>query len=341
MLRSSSDRRPGTSAGSATTGIGWPARSWRATCRVRHAVHRRQLRVLSGSARAGASRLSDRRNARRRLVASSPSTTGTGGLVSVGTVTAQLLYEIDRPAYINPDVVARFDTIQLEQQGPDRVRISGVRGEPAPPTIKVCLNYLGGFRNQMTFVLTGLDIEEKAALVERTLRRDLNVDAVRRVRDRPGPHRQARRRDEPGSRGPAEGDGQEPGRRRRWTAAFSSPIIEMALASYPGLFCTTPPTEASPFGVYWPTLVPADVPAARGRAGRRHADSRFRRRWPRATRCTIEAGRATLPPVPAGPTQSAPLGTLFAAPLGRQGGQCQRRRLGPRRGGLCLAGNRF
>src|SRR5206468_1818578 len=101
---------------------------------------------------------------------------GTGGLVSVGTVTAQLLYEIDKPAYANPDVMARFDSFRLEQAGPDRVRISGVRGEPAPANVKVSLNYLGGYRNEMTFVLTGLDIDEKAALVERTLRRELGVD---------------------------------------------------------------------------------------------------------------------------------------------------------------------
>ena len=100
---------------------------------------------------------------------------GTGGLVSVGTVTAQLLYEIDQPAYANPDVVARFDTIELDEVAPNRVRISGTRGEPAPGKIKVCLNYLGGFRNQMTFVLTGLDIEDKAALVERTLRGALDT----------------------------------------------------------------------------------------------------------------------------------------------------------------------
>jgi len=57
----------------------------------------------------------------------------TGGLVSVGTVTAQLLYEIDKPAYVNPDVVARFDTIRLEQAGPDRVRISGSGESPRRP----------------------------------------------------------------------------------------------------------------------------------------------------------------------------------------------------------------
>ena len=55
---------------------------------------------------------------------------GTGGEVSVGTVTSQLLYEIAEPGYKGPDVTARFDTIQLDQVGPDRVRVSGTKGEP-------------------------------------------------------------------------------------------------------------------------------------------------------------------------------------------------------------------
>src|SRR5690606_1360583 len=90
---------------------------------------------------------------------------GTGGAVTVGTVTAQLLYEIAGARYAGPDVTTRFDTIQVDSEGQDRVRISGVRGEPPPPELKVCLNTLGGHRNAMTFVLTGLDIEAKAALV--------------------------------------------------------------------------------------------------------------------------------------------------------------------------------
>ena len=91
---------------------------------------------------------------------------GTDGEVSVGTITAQLLYEIGPIRYANPDVIARFDTIQLEQEGPDRVRVSGIRGEPAPPTIKVCMNYLGGFKNSTTFVIPGVDTEAKAKLAE-------------------------------------------------------------------------------------------------------------------------------------------------------------------------------
>ena len=92
---------------------------------------------------------------------------GTGGRVDVGTVTSQLLYEIGSERYLNPDVVARFDTISLSDDGPDRVRIGAVRGEPAPPTLKVGINYVGGYRNTFTVALTGLDIEAKAALARR------------------------------------------------------------------------------------------------------------------------------------------------------------------------------
>ncbi|MGI9124970.1 MAG: acyclic terpene utilization AtuA family protein, partial [Mycobacterium sp.] len=100
---------------------------------------------------------------------------GTGGQVSVGTVTAQLLYEITGARYANPDATARFDSIELSDDGPDRVLISGVRGEPPPPTLKVSLNSIGGFRNSATFVLTGLDIEAKAALVRSQLDAALTV----------------------------------------------------------------------------------------------------------------------------------------------------------------------
>jgi hypothetical protein len=91
---------------------------------------------------------------------------GTGGEVSVGTVTSQLLYEIGGPEYLGPDVTTRFDTIELEQLGPDRVRMFGIQGEPPPPTLKVCINRAGGFRNDMSVCLTGLDVEAKAALIE-------------------------------------------------------------------------------------------------------------------------------------------------------------------------------
>jgi hypothetical protein len=94
---------------------------------------------------------------------------GTGGLVSVGTVTAQLLYEIAAPEYLNPDVVAHFDTLKMQQVGDDRVRITGCRGSSPPSTHKVCINLAGGYRNGMELILTGLDIEEKAKIFTQEL----------------------------------------------------------------------------------------------------------------------------------------------------------------------------
>ena len=187
---------------------------------------------------------------------------GTGGEVSIGTVTAQLLYEIAGPEYPNTDVVARFDTLHLDQQGPDRVRLSGARGLPAPPDVKVCLNLLGGWRNAMTFVLTGLDIEAKAALTLRSLETalggpgalerfgefdarlirsdkadaDVNVEATAQLRVTV-----------------KDSDADRVGR------SFSSAATELALAGYPGLHLTAPPGPGTVYGVYWPALVPAGL----------------------------------------------------------------------------------
>jgi len=184
---------------------------------------------------------------------------GTGGLVSPGTVTAQLLYEIASPAYRNPDVVAHFDTVALAAGGPDRVRISGTRGTPPPPDLKVALNYLGGYRNTMTLVLTGLDIEEKAAWAEQELfgilggRDSFAAADVRLLRfDQP---------DAPTNEQATahlritvkDADPRTVGR------AFSGAVMELALGGYAGFHTTTPPTPESAYGVYWPALVPASV----------------------------------------------------------------------------------
>ncbi|MEW6269408.1 MAG: acyclic terpene utilization AtuA family protein [Thermodesulfobacteriota bacterium] len=246
---------------------------------------------------------------------------GTGGLVSVGTVTAQLLYEIESPRYANPDVVARFDSVRLEQQGPDRVLVSGVRGEPAPPDTKVCINYLGGYRNGMTFVLTGLDVEEKAALVRRTLFSALggeerfdSVD-VRLVRTD---------KEDATSNEEAtallritvkDHDAAKVGR------AFANAAIEMALASYPGFFATTPPGAESPFGVYWPALVPRELihEVVVADDGRRIAVPSSAPAADAGARDLALAPPA-LPAAPDGPTERRPLGTLVGARSGDKGG---------------------
>ncbi|MFN8149045.1 MAG: acyclic terpene utilization AtuA family protein [Candidatus Nanopelagicales bacterium] len=198
---------------------------------------------------------------------------GTGGLVSVGTVTAQLLYEIGGPAYANPDVTAMFDTISLEQVGPDRVSITGVKGYAAPATAKVAMNTLGGFRNTASLVLTGLDVEAKADLALRTITgrplaqaisstarenaaasrldvRELDVQLLRRDREDPATtaDAQAELRLTVKDLDP-----------KKVGKPFTAPIVESALASYPGMFPTAPPAEGTPYGVYWPTTVPADL----------------------------------------------------------------------------------
>ena len=182
---------------------------------------------------------------------------GTGGAVTTETVTAQLLYEIDGPRYLNPDVVARFDTLQLTQEGEDRVRLSGCRGEPAPAQRKVGILLQGGWRNEVTFVLTGLDVEAKAELAERALWAGLPAgrDAydeveVRLLRgDRDDP---ARTTDAVSLLTVAVAD-QDQGR----VDALSRAAVETALASYPGLYVTAPPGRASTVAVFWPTLLPA------------------------------------------------------------------------------------
>ena len=182
---------------------------------------------------------------------------GTGGVVNVGTVTAQLLYEIGAPEYLNPDVVTRFDTIRLTNDGPDRVRISDVRGLPAPPSAKVCVNLEGGFRNRMSFVLSGLRQREKAEWLEAALFArlggkerfaDVDVRFVEAPSDAPT-QEQASGRLHISVKSPDE---------RLVGRAFSSAAIELALANYPGFFATGGPSEAQSYGVYWPALVDAD-----------------------------------------------------------------------------------
>jgi hypothetical protein len=242
---------------------------------------------------------------------------GTGGVVSVGTVTAQLLYEIAEPGYAGPDVVAHFDTMRLAADGPDRVRIGGTRGSPPPETLKVALNYLGGYRNTMTMVLTGLDIEEKAARAETMLfgllggkDRFAAVDVALIRSDRPD----APTNEQATAQLRITVMDPDPGKVGR---SFSGAMIELALAGYAGFHTTTPPTEASAYGVYWPTFVPATAV--------QHTVV-----LPDATRLAIPPPHAggtgpapapEPPPAPAlaGPTRRAPLGLICGARSGDKG----------------------
>jgi hypothetical protein len=191
---------------------------------------------------------------------------GTGGRVSVDTVTAQLMYEVQSTHYLGPDVTTHLDTIRLSDDGPDRVRISGVRGSEPPEQLKVCVNELGGYRNAVEFVLTGLDIGDKAAWVRSQLEPRLTASSVTWSL---------------GSLPPGDADTEEAASTTlRCTVqdstpdpvgrAFSSAAVELALASYPGFTMTAPPGTGTPYGVYRAEYVDRSAVAHRVT----HADGR-------------------------------------------------------------------
>ena len=251
---------------------------------------------------------------------------GTGGLVSVGTVTAQLIYEIAEPAYAGPDVTTWFDTIAVAQAGPDRVRLSGTRGTVPTGEVKVAINYTGGYRSSMTMVVTGPDLEGKAAWAEEQLfealggRGSFDEVDVRLLRY-----------DQPTARLQAEAvahlvvtvkdaDPARVGRR------FSAAVLELTLCSYPGFHTTTPPSRESAYGVYWPALLPASlVPARVVRSDGSVLTV------PAVPGSPERAGRRpdTGPPPPPDPlpgggsgeaTTTVPLGTIAGARSGDKGG---------------------
>ncbi|MDT4998065.1 MAG: hypothetical protein QOK12_170 [Mycobacterium sp.] len=241
---------------------------------------------------------------------------GTGGLVSVDTVTAQLLYEISGARYANPDVTLRVDSLALSDEGPDRVGISGVRGEPPPPTLKVSLNAIGGFRNATTFVLTGLDIDAKADLVKRQLEANLTVKPAELEWTLARTDHPDADTEEAASallrcvvRDP---DPANVGRH------FSSAAVELALASYPGFTSTAPPGDGQVYGVFTPGYVDAtDVPHVAVHADGTRADI------PAATQTKVlePVGPFALPePMPFGETRHAPLGFVAGARSGDKGG---------------------
>ncbi|MGI5195932.1 acyclic terpene utilization AtuA family protein [Streptomyces sp. CA-288835] len=245
---------------------------------------------------------------------------GTGGLVDVGTVTAQLLYETGAVRYAGPDVTARLDSVRLTQQGPDRVRIDGVRGEPPPPTLKVGLNRLGGFRNEVVFVLTGLEIEQKAALVRDQMEAAL-ANAKSRPNDVSWELARTDRADAPTEETASallrlvvrDADPEVVGR------ALSGAAVELALASYPGFHVTAPPGKGSPYGVFEAAYVEQ---GAVPHTAVLPDGSRVRIDPPLLTRLLADLDEPlVLPePLPDGRVRRAPLGLVAGARSGDKGG---------------------
>ncbi|WP_424215458.1 acyclic terpene utilization AtuA family protein [Streptomyces sp. BI20] len=246
---------------------------------------------------------------------------GTGGVVDVSTVTAQLLYETQGARYLGPDTTARLDTVRLTPDGPDRVRVHGVRGEAPPDTLKVGTTRLGGWRNEVVFVLTGLDIEAKAALTRAQLAPALaGVESVTWTLARTD-HVDADTEETASAllrlvvRDP---DAARVGR------PLTSAAIELALAGYPGFHVTAPPAEPRPYGVFTALAVPAAEVGHRAVL----ADGTVLRVPPPAPappphdpgRTPAAPGTEQPPPDPAAPTRRVPLGRLAGARSGDKGG---------------------
>jgi len=241
----------------------------------------------------------------------------TGGLVSVGTVTAQLLYEISSPRYLTPDVTVRFDTIELARQGPDRVFATGVRGEPPPETTKVCINCLGGYRNSMTIILTGLDIEKKAQVVEETLfeslggKEQFQVADCRLIRSE---------KENPPTNEEAfaflrftvmDPDEKKAGR-------LSAGLVELALANIPGFSATAPPAKPTRTVVHWPCLIHGRHIQQTVEIG--GEETIIDPRVPGGESPAAAPAAVHSPPSPEGPLVRAPLGRAYAARSGDKGG---------------------
>ena len=100
---------------------------------------------------------------------------GTGGIVSVPSVTEQLVYEMGNPReYITPDVIADFTTIHLQQNGTDRVVVSGIEGRPPTNMLKVSIAYRAGFKAVGTLVYAWPEALEKARAADEVIRQRLD-----------------------------------------------------------------------------------------------------------------------------------------------------------------------
>lgn len=242
---------------------------------------------------------------------------GTGGKVTSGTVTAQLLYEIQGPDYLNPDVTTQLDTVQVEDLGEDRVRVTGTRGTPPSSTTKVAITALGGFENSLIYVMTGLEPQRKAALVEAALRARLQHADVTELRFEligggdtdPVDQLAATSFLRIGVKGSEAAVGR----------SFFEASVELGLASYPGLFSVRSDSRsASAFGVYWPALLEQqllDHVAVLDDGTRIAAESPPRFGAPRPA-SNIDDD----PETDWGDTQRAPLGAILDARSGDKGG---------------------
>lgn len=196
---------------------------------------------------------------------------GTGGLVSTATVAEQLVYEMGDPgSYITPDCTADFASAHLDQDGPHRVRVSGVRGGPPTPMLKVSISYADGFKAVGQLVVAGPRAVDKANLAaeivwKRLARAGVRFPEERRVQEVLGAGACA-----PGV-DPSPPDPPEVvlrlgvrGEDREAVARFGMELAPLVTAGPPGItgFAGGRPKPQEVVS-YWPALVPREVVESR------------------------------------------------------------------------------
>jgi hypothetical protein len=235
---------------------------------------------------------------------------GTGGAVTVRTVKEQLVYEMGDPrGYITPDVVADFATIRLEQAGRDRVRVWGVKGRPAPPSLKVSAAYADGWKASGTLILSGPDAEEKAHEFARLFWKRLGLSFAATHTELVG--RSA-------CWGPLAPHVDAPEILLRLSVrdadkakieAFGKLVPGVILSGPPGVAVTGGRPQAQEVVAYWPALVPRDL--VKARIVTRDGEQSYE--WPTPLR---PMGRPAPLPRPAFPKATGAAGTV-RVPLAR------------------------
>lgn len=181
---------------------------------------------------------------------------GSGGIVSTDTVTAQLLYEIGSPLYENPDVLADFTTVRIEQVAHDQVRISGTQGSAPSDRLKVSLSHTGGYRNRAVVGLTGGRVQAKVDWLKREVEKLVGPPAsfdgftwnlVGPAKTQDGFYDEMTAFVVISAK---DKDQKKVSRNR-----FSAPITQIAVSNIPGYYLLTPPAAEQMYGVYWPTTV--------------------------------------------------------------------------------------
>ena len=245
---------------------------------------------------------------------------GTGGLISEGTVKAQLLYEISTPAYYNPDVIAHFDTMQIEQVGDDRVYVSGCRGSSPPPTHKVCFNTQGPYKQSMEVLLTGLDIEKKAELYldavfhnigGREQFDDVDVQLIRSDHEDPDSNEVAH------AALRVTVTAQDPSKFGR---IFAAKTTELALAGIPGNTGRgAAGFNGGPAIIHWPALISSQRITERVHFGGTTTQVLPTQRLD-LEEIYYQETPAIIAPAPTGPAVRIPFGRLFGTRSGDKGG---------------------